>query len=136
MPPPLKKGGAQQFALDLFKPAYNILLVAGAPIGFKHSEETKALMSAQRRGRLNQFYGKTHYEEVRQLLSEFNLGKNHPGYGKPRSAETIRKMIASSAYRMKPVYYYSWNDRTYLGKFDGINMMSRELGVSRRVILY
>lgn len=32
----------EQLALDLWKPQYNVLTVAGAIIGFLHSEETSA----------------------------------------------------------------------------------------------
>jgi len=36
----------EQYYLDLLKPAYNILLIAGSRLGSKHSEETKAKISA------------------------------------------------------------------------------------------
>lgn len=32
----------EQYFLDLIKPEYNILKIAGSPLGFKHSEDTKA----------------------------------------------------------------------------------------------
>jgi hypothetical protein len=35
----------EQYYLDLLKPEYNILKVAGSSLGFKHSEESRALRS-------------------------------------------------------------------------------------------
>ncbi len=40
----------EQYFLDLLKPEYNILKVAGSPLGSKHTEETNALMSALKLG--------------------------------------------------------------------------------------
>ena len=39
--------------MDLLKPEYNILPIAGSRFGSKHSEETKAKQSAARKGRVN-----------------------------------------------------------------------------------
>lgn len=36
----------EQYYLSLFKPEYNILLIAGFRLGSKHSEEAKAKISA------------------------------------------------------------------------------------------
>lgn len=35
----------EQYYLDLLKPPYNILKQAGSSLGFRHTEETRALMS-------------------------------------------------------------------------------------------
>ena len=43
----------EQYYIDLLKPAYNILLVAGSRLGSKHSEETKAKISAAGIGNQN-----------------------------------------------------------------------------------
>lgn len=72
----------EQLALDLWKPQYNVLTIAGALIGFLHSDETKVLMSELKKGENNPFFGKTHSEEIKQLLSELNIGSNHPNFGK------------------------------------------------------
>jgi group I intron endonuclease len=36
----------EQYYLDLFKPEYNILSIAGSRLGLKHTEETKAKLRA------------------------------------------------------------------------------------------
>ncbi len=48
----------EQYYLDLLKPEYNILKIAGSMLGFKHSEATKIKMSINR--------GKKHTYEVRK----------------------------------------------------------------------
>jgi group I intron endonuclease len=126
----------EQLAFEIWKPEYNILTVAGSPIGFVHSDETRALMSALKIGEKNAFYGKTHTLEVKQLLKELNSGENHPNYGKKRSTETIHKIMSSSKHRAKPVYYYKWEDKTYLGSFPSINQMAKELNLVRGTIQY
>ncbi|RUS23416.1 hypothetical protein BC937DRAFT_88883 [Endogone sp. FLAS-F59071] len=53
----------EQFYITSLNPEFNVLKVAGSPLGYKHTEETKAKMS----------------------------GENHPNYGKPRSDEDRAK---------------------------------------------
>ena len=42
----------EQFWVDFFKPIYNKRLVVNSPLGTKHSEETRAKMSAAAKGRV------------------------------------------------------------------------------------
>jgi len=48
----------EQYYLDLLKPEYNILLTAGSPLGFKHTEESKNRMSVAKMGNKNATGGK------------------------------------------------------------------------------
>ena len=48
----------EQYYLSLFKPEYNILLIAGSRLGSKHSEEAKAKISAAAKGNKNSTGGK------------------------------------------------------------------------------
>lgn len=78
--------------------------------GFKHSEETKARLSAQRKGtrtgadnpNYGRFgpdhpaYGTVRSEETRRLLSEQRRGALNPNYGKSPSAETRAKQSAAT----------------------------------------
>ena len=41
----------EQYYLDLIKPEYNILIIAGSRLGKKHSEETLAKMSSLKVGK-------------------------------------------------------------------------------------
>ena len=47
-------------------------------------------------GNLNPFYGYKHTEESKKLISQSNLGKHHYPKGKPRSEETKLKMSLST----------------------------------------
>jgi len=51
----------EQYYIDILKPEYNILKVAGSMLGFKHSEATKAKMK-------NSKLGKKHTYETRQKI--------------------------------------------------------------------
>lgn len=78
----------------MFQPEYNILKVAGSPLGHKRSlivrervslaknrilsEETKKALSefrSSRRGELNPFYGKKHTIETKAILKELILSR-------------------------------------------------------------
>ena len=41
----------EQYWMDALKPEYNKAPAAGSPLGFKHSEETRAKLSAIRKGK-------------------------------------------------------------------------------------
>lgn len=56
--------------MDLLKPEYNILKIAGSSLGFKHSEKTRAQMSINNTGINNPFYGKKHTCESRKMIGE------------------------------------------------------------------
>ena len=75
----------EQYYINLFKPEYNLLQMAGYPLGYKHTEETRAKMSlvrflrhketfktcgarAAKLGQNNYMYGKTHSEETKAKL--------------------------------------------------------------------
>jgi group I intron endonuclease len=60
----------EQYYIDLLKPEYNILKVAGSRTGFKHSEKTKAKMSINNTGEKNPMFGKIHTSETRKKIAE------------------------------------------------------------------
>jgi group I intron endonuclease len=59
----------EQFYLDLFKPEYNILQIAGSSAGYKHSEETKLAISLKNKGKNHPLFGKKHSEETKINMS-------------------------------------------------------------------
>jgi hypothetical protein len=71
----------EQLALDLWKPAYNILTTAGSSLGFKHSSETKALMSKAKQdvfnGENHPMYGKNHSEVAKAKIGAAQKGRQH-----------------------------------------------------------
>jgi hypothetical protein len=52
----------EQYYLDLLKPEYNILKIAGSSLGFKHSDESREKLSSMNKG-------KTYSEETRSKIS-------------------------------------------------------------------
>ncbi len=66
-------------------------------VGKTHTEETKQQMKESRKGSGNSFYGKTHSEETKATHSEVMKGKmvgeNNPFFGKKHSPE-IQKQIS------------------------------------------
>lgn len=76
----------EQFWLDYYPINYNILSIAGSPLGRKHTEETKQKISQKRRGIPNTI-------EQRKLLSEIGRGRtNKARTGMPHTDETKAKM--------------------------------------------
>ena len=79
-------------------PYYNVLKQGYSSIGYKHTEETKLLLSELASNRV-------HSEETKALISKALTGENNPFYSKSHSMEAKVRMIeANSAY---PVYIYN-----------------------------
>lgn len=63
----------EQYYLDLLKPAYNILTIAGSSKGSKWSEANKAKLSdGRRKGKNSVWLGKTHTIETKLLMTLHN----------------------------------------------------------------
>ena len=58
----------EQYYIDVLKPKYNILKLAGSSLGFKHKEETKKLMSINNTKEKHPFFGKNHNEKSIRLM--------------------------------------------------------------------
>nr|YP_009261993.1 GIY-YIG endonuclease [Chrysoporthe austroafricana]AMX22068.1 GIY-YIG endonuclease [Chrysoporthe austroafricana] len=111
----------EQYYMDLLKPVYNILLVAGSPLGrkfplevriqmaksklgFTHSEETKALMSKIAQNRIFSDITRSRLSLARQgkKFSLETLTKmSEAKLGIKRSKETIDKIKAYQSTRVK-----------------------------------
>jgi group I intron endonuclease len=59
----------EQYYIDLLKPEYNILKIAGSTLGFKHSLKTRAQMSINNTGVNHPFFGKKHTDETKVKMS-------------------------------------------------------------------
>lgn len=71
----------EQYYINNLPHEYNILPNAGSSLGFKHSEEMVAKLSASKKGENNPMFGKK--------------GNDHPSFGKIHSEETLAKMSAT-----------------------------------------
>lgn len=61
-------------------PEYNCTAGGDGALGYRHTEEAKAVMAAHKRGKPSHMKGKTHSNETKKLLSDKLKGK--PGYWK------------------------------------------------------
>ena len=76
--------GLEQSYLDLYKPQYNILKLAGSSQGFKHSPETIAKLKKSHAGQLHPRFG-TKASDEQKLLTSLALKKyyeKHDHHGK------------------------------------------------------
>lgn len=79
-------------------PYYNVLKEGYSSLGFKHTEETKKLLSELAKNR-------THSDETKSLIARAITGENNPFYNKNHSMETKVRMIeAKSLYS---IYVYN-----------------------------
>lgn len=62
----------EQHYLELLKPKYNILKIAGSSLGYKHTPASLKKMSEAKsnlKGKLNPMFGKTHTADTREKIS-------------------------------------------------------------------
>jgi len=79
-------------------PYYNVLKQGYSSLGYKHTEETKKLLSELAKNR-------THSDKTKSLIARALTGENNPFYNQSHSIESKVRMIeANSAY---PVYVYN-----------------------------
>ena len=58
----------EQYYINLIKPEYNILKIAGSRLGHKHTKETREMLSTLQKGRVVS-------KETRAILSAFQKGR-------------------------------------------------------------
>lgn len=88
----------ETFYITSIIPYYNVLKQGYSSLGYKHTQETKELLSKLAANR-------SHSEETKGLIAKAVVGENNPFYNKSHSVESKRRMIeANSAY---PVYIYN-----------------------------
>jgi len=87
----------EQKYIDLYKPVLNINPIAGSSMGFKHSEESKKLISEFRKG-------KPLSESTKKRLSVLFSGELNPFWSKTHSTETLKKMSKSKKGELNPMF--------------------------------
>jgi group I intron endonuclease len=88
----------ETFFISHIIPYYNVLKQGYSSLGYKHTEETKKLLSELAKNR-------THSDKTKGLIARAVTGENNPFYNKSHSIESKLRMIeANSAY---PVYIYN-----------------------------
>lgn len=88
----------ETFYITSLIPYYNVLKQGYSSLGYKHTEETKELLSQLAKNR-------THSDKTKSLIAKALTGENNPFYNKSHSIESKVRMIeANSSY---PVYVYN-----------------------------
>jgi group I intron endonuclease len=138
----------EQYYIDVLKPEFNILKVAGSLLGYKHnseilvkmsetrkgrchSAETKQKMSEARSGENHPLFGKSHTVETRALMSSAKAGDNHPMFGKAHSAEAKARM---SSTKGTAINVYDVNG-TLINTFSSAREAAKVLNCSKDTIL-
>lgn len=73
----------EQNWINIINPEYNINPNAGNSKGYKHTDEALEMRNIS--------LGRTHTDEVKRLMSENRKGENNPFFGKKHNTETIEK---------------------------------------------
>lgn len=131
----------EQYYMDLFKPVYNILLVAGSPLGRKLPLEVKIQMAKSK-------LGFTHSEETKALMS--NLAQNRifsditrsrlsfARKGKKLSLETLTKMSEAKLGIKRPKdtvdKIKAYQSTRVKQPVSGINLSVTDLNTNETVI--
>ena len=88
----------ETFYITHLVPFYNVLKQGYSSLGYRHTENTKYLLSELAKNRI-------HSDKTKALIAKAMIGENNPFYNKNHSIESkIRMTEANSAY---PVYVYN-----------------------------
>jgi group I intron endonuclease len=104
----------EQYWIDNLKPTYNVLNTAYSSIGYKHTEESKILMSELAKLR-------THTEETKSKIKDALSGSNNPFFGKKHTEESILKIIQSKSTMI--FLYNEYKELIYI--FNSVAELSR-----------
>lgn len=118
----------ENFYIDLYKPAYNVLCFASSSLNYKHSDETKLKMrinySQERKNRIGQLNkGQSFTKERRIFLSKI---------AKLRNSNQVLRDKFSQLYS-KPVTLYN-NDLSIHSKYSGIRAMAKAFNCCNKTI--
>lgn len=115
----------ETFYITHLMPYYNVLKQGYSTLGYKHTEETKKLLSELASNR-------THSDKTKSLIAKALTGENNPFYNKSHSRESIVRMIeANSAY---PLYVYN-SFKELLVIFPSVKTFAKEVKANHYTII-
>jgi len=100
---------------------FNFLSVAGSGLGYQHTPEAKAAISAANQGENNPNWGKRHSDSTVAAMSAAKAGENNPMYG-----------VLTS--RAQGVSVFSAADNSLLFTFPSYREAARYLNISHSAI--
>lgn len=89
----------EQFYIDKERPSYNILQIAGSPLGYKHTDEARAKISAAQTGELHHLFGKHPSDEAKRKNSEAHIGKALTDEARAKMSEAHKGMIFTKEHK-------------------------------------
>ena len=146
----------EQHYMDIIKPVYNTLKIAGSSSGYKHSQESKDKRSLSLKGKYtginSPLFGRTHTEQTKELMSSMRKAQDNYFYGKTHTDEskelirqkaTGRKHLPSTLEKMSkikgnPVNIYEKCDSEgfkFIGNFISARKAAIFLGISGSTII-
>jgi group I intron endonuclease len=96
-------------------PYYNVLKQGYSSLGYKHTEDTKKLLSELAKNR-------KHSDLTKSLIARALVGENNPFYNKNHSLES--KLIISEAKSSYPVYVYN-SFKELLVVFSSVSFLAK-----------
>ena len=142
--------------MDVIKPVYDTLKIAGSSSGYKHSQESKDKRSLSLKGKYtginSPLFGRTHTEQTKELMSSMRKAQDNYFYGKTHTDEskelirqkaTGRKHLPSTLEKMSkiegnPVNIYEKCDSEgfkFIGNFISARKAAIFLGISGSTII-
>lgn len=107
----------ETFYITSLIPYYNVLKQGYSSLGYKHTEDTKELLSSLAKNRI-------HSEKTKSLIARALTGENNPFYNKSHSIETKLRIIeAKSSY---PVYVYD-SYKKLIAIFPSVGTLSKRV---------
>jgi group I intron endonuclease len=146
----------EQYYMDIIKPVYNTLKIAGSSSGYKHTQESKDKRSLSLKGKYigtdSPLYGRTHTDETKQLMSSVKKGQDNPFFSKThtdatkelmKQKATGRKHLPSTLEKMSKVrgnpvnIYEKCNSEgfKFIGSFISARKAGLFLGISGSTII-
>jgi len=106
-------------------PYYNVLKQGYSSTGYRHTEETKKLLSELAKNRV-------HSPETKALIAKSLVGENNPFYSKNHSEKTIRQIIESKSHNS--VYIYD-SYKNLIAIYPSVNTLSKVIAANHSTIV-
>jgi group I intron endonuclease len=106
-------------------PYYNVLKTGYSSIGYKHTEETKAILTKLAKNRV-------HSPETKALIADALTGDNNPFFGKRHSKESIREIIKNKSHN--PVYIYD-SYKNLIVIYPSVRTLSKVIAANHATIV-
>jgi group I intron endonuclease len=121
----------EQYYIDLLKPEYNILKMAGSCLGYKHTKETKKLLSDKLKGREHSIEFKLNQSKTRRGIKHKPYNKSSKNINRVLKDETKLKLSLNVKGVGVKIFDRSNN---LIKEFPTMTSAANYLGVHRKTI--